>query len=293
MSSATDAASWATGRVPTLPPIPPNGYVDANSYIGEWPARRLNGSPPPPRDALAGQRLALMDQLGIRRAAVSLLDGVFLKDSGTANQELHQLVDGHSDRLLPVYTLNPAFPAWEEHLEACTGSFGLRPGTGAIRLYPAYHGYSMDAPEIAPCLERLAALDLPAVLPVQLEDARMQHPAMQVPDLPPAGVARLIGRLLGIRWMVVAATSAQITAIAAQLPAEARVWFDLSRVQGPFDALRLLRERVGIRRVLFGTNLPLHIAESPILEVADARLSPEEDTAVRFGNARTALGIGD
>src|SRR5687767_10003233 len=70
---ARDAAavlSWAAARIPRAPKPGPGGLVDANSFLGEWPARRLNGSPPPERLELVGQRVRLMDTLGIRRAAV-------------------------------------------------------------------------------------------------------------------------------------------------------------------------------------------------------------------------------
>jgi len=215
------------------------GYIDVNSFLGEWPARRLNGSPPPPRLELVSQRLTLMDRLGIERVAVSLLEGVWLKDSGTANDELHQLIRGHTDRCFPVYTLNPTFPTWREHLDSCVASYGLTRGAGAVRLLPGYHGYALDA--AGDCLDRLTELNVPVLLTIQLEDAQ--------------------------------------------------AWFDIARVQGPLDCVRLLRDQVSARRLVFGTNLPLHVPHSPIMELADARLSPEEDEAIRSGNVRMALGI--
>ncbi len=270
-------------------PQPDGGYVDANSALGEWPSRRLNGSPPPTGAALVEQRLRLMDARGIRRAAVCSLDAVWLKDCGVANAELHALVGGHP-RFFPVYTLNPTFPAWLEHLERCIGDYGLAAGTGAIRLLPSYHGYRLDDPRLEPCLERLAALDLPVILPLQLEDARMHHPAMRVPDLDPAAVVSLLRRWLSLRWIIASAVFGQVQAIGRELSPEARVWFDLSRVQGPIDDVRTLAAELGARRLLFGTNLPLHVAESAMLSLADAQLPPADDAAIRFGNARDALG---
>ena len=70
-----------------------------------------------------------------------------------------------------------------------------------------------------------------------------------------------------------------------------RVWFDIARVQGPMDCIRSLRDTVGTRRLLFGSNLPFIVPESPIMELGDARLSDDEDAAVRYRNAVDALGI--
>jgi predicted TIM-barrel fold metal-dependent hydrolase len=270
------------------------GYVDANSFIGEWPGRRLQGSPPPPQADLVATRLAQMDSLGIRRAAVSLLDATWLKDSGVANAELAALVRAAPQRLFPVFALNPIFPAWPEHLERCGAEYGLAPGTGAVRLFPAYHGYRLDDPAVDDCLARVAAAGLPAVLTWQLEDARMQGAAMRAPDLDAAAVAALAARHPALRLVVTGAIGSQIVATAKALPAAARVWFDVSRVQGPVDALRGLCREVGEGRLLFGTNAPLHVAASPVLEIADAvaaGLAPAAAAAVRYGNAAAALGL--
>ncbi|HEX2325154.1 MAG TPA: amidohydrolase family protein [Chloroflexota bacterium] len=282
------------GTAPRLPPPPPGGYLDANAFLGEWPGRRLNGSPPPVREALVPARLAQMDALGIRRAAVSLLEGTFLKDSGVANAELRTLTALAPQRLFPVYTLNPLFPAWNEHLQRCLQDYGLAPGTGALRLSPAYHGYPLDHPALEACLDRLQALGLPVVLTWQLEDTRMQGTAMQVPDLDPAAVAALATRRPGLRLVLTGAVGNQILATARHLPPEARVWFDLSRVQGPVDGVLHLCREVGPGRLLFGTNVPLHVAASPVLEVADAVAAglPEGDAgALRYANAGVALGL--
>ena len=290
---AAFARGGASGG-PRLPEVPPGGYVDANAFLGDWPGRRLYGTPPPAQADLVPERLARMDALGIRRAAVSLLDATWLKDAGVANAELAALVRPAPQRLFPVYTLNPIFPAWAEHFERCRSAYGLAPGTGALRLFPAYHGYRLDDPAVDACLERAAAAGLPVVLTWQLEDARMQGAAMQAPDLEAGAVAALAARHPGLRLVVTGAIGSQIRATARGLPGESRVWFDLSRVQGPIDALRGLCREVGEAHLLFGTNTPLHVAASPVLEIADAvaaGLAPAAAAAVRYGNAAAALGL--
>ena len=288
-------AAWQPAlERPSAPPEVPlpgeGGFFDANSALGEWPSRRVNSLTLQDRPALVRQRLALMDKRGIRRAAVSLLEGVFLKDSSVANQDLHDLVAGQ-DRLLPVYTLDPLFPAWREHLEQCVRDFGLARGTGALRIVHSYHGYSLDHPALDALLAAVAPLDVPVLLPVQMEDARLHQPAMPVPDLAPAAVAALVNRWPQVRWIVTTAIYAQVNAIAAQLGPAARCWFDIARVQGPVDDVRRLVSEVGLQRLVFGTNLPLHVAESAILELADAHLPPEQDATIRYQNAERAFGL--
>ena len=287
-------AAWrdAIGSASSLPTVPrqAGGYFDANSYLGEWPTRRLNGDRAPSPRELVEQRQALMDRRGISRAAISRLEGVFLKDASSANRELFELV-GDNDRFLPIYTLDPTFPDWRDQLERCIQEWGLARGKAGLRLLPNYHGYRLDGPAVDRFLEVVAPLQVPVLLPVQLEDARMHHPAMQVPDLPGAEVAGLVNRWQNVPWIVCGATASQIASTAKLLNPAARCWFDVSRVQGPVDSIRMLRERVGVGRLVFGTNLPLHVCESPIMELADAHLPPEEDAAVRLGNGHDAFGL--
>ena len=282
-------STWSASRIPSVP-RPDEGYFDANSYLGEWPPRRLNGDRALSPRELVEHRQELMDRRGIRRAAVSRLEGVFLKDASVANRELFDLVR-ENERFLPVYTLNPTFPDWREQLERCIQEWGLAPGKAGLRLLPSYHGYPLDAPAVDRFLEAAAPLRVPLLLPVQLEDARMHHPAMQVPDLLSADVAALVNRWPEVHWIVCGATAAQIASTARLLGAAAQCRFDISRVQGPVDSVRMLHERVGVERLVFGTNLPLHVCESPIMELADAHLPADEDAAVRFGNAHQAFGL--
>jgi len=282
---------WAAARIPRLPPPSPGGLIDSNSFLGEWPARRLNGSPPPARDALVAQRLQLMDKLGIRRAAVALLDGVLLKDANVANAELHLLISGHLERFFPVYTLNPTFPDSAAQLERCRLDYDLEPGTGAVRLHPGFQRYALDDARLASTLRALQRLDIPVVLTLQLEDSRIHHPAIQVPNPDPAAVADLVNRWPHVRWVLAGGRFSEVQAIGKRVWRDARAWLDIARVQGPMDCIRSLRDTIGAHRLLFGTGLPFILAESPIMELGDARLSEDEDAGVRYRNAAAALGI--
>ena len=259
--------------------------LDANSFLGDWPTRRLHGSPPASLAQQVASRIDELDKYGVERAVVSPLDAVFLKDTGIANRELSEAIAGRP-RLLPAYVLNPTWPAWEEQLEACLREH-VRPA--AIRLLPGYHTYNLNDAALTPFFARLEALDLPVIVTVQFEDSRMHHPAMRVPDLSTDEIVGAIERFPAQRWIVANAIGAQIQAIAKRLAPAARVWFDIARVQGPLDALRTLTAApgVGVERLLFGTNAPLLVPESPLMELADALFTPEEAHAIARGNALT------
>lgn len=291
VASEPDVLPWAAARIPRAPRPGPGGLIDANSFLGDWPARRLNGSPPPARDELVVQRLRLMEKLAIHRAAVALLDGVLLKDANVANAELHRLIAGHLDRFFPVYTLNPTFPDSAEQLERCRLDYGLAPGTGAVRLHPSFQRYALEDARLAAALRETQRLDIPVVLTLQLEDSRIHHPSIQVPNPDPVAVADLVNRWPEVRWVLAGGRYREVEAIGSRLWRDARAWLDIARVQGPMDCIRALRDAIGTGRLLFGTNLPFILAESPIMELGDARLPEAEDANVRFRNAAAALGI--
>ena len=106
-----------------------------------------------------------------------------------------------------------------------------------------------------------------------------------------AAVAELVNRWPDVRWVLAGGRLSEIQGIGRRLGRASRAWFDIARVQGPMDGVRMLRESIGVPRLLFGTDLPFILAESPIMELGDARLPEEEDAAVRHRNAAAALGI--
>jgi predicted TIM-barrel fold metal-dependent hydrolase len=105
-------------------------------------------------------------------------------------------------------------------------------------------------------------------------------------------VLALCTRWPALRWIVAGGRFAEAQAIGSALPAGARVWLELSRVQGPIDGIPALCRSAGVDRLLFGTNAPLHVPEAAVMELADARLPAEDDAAVRYRNAAEAFGTG-
>lgn len=252
--------------------------VDANCMIGCYPFRRL---PYDTVDALVEK----MEELGVERAAVSRLEAVFYKDVQVANEELFRIAADHPERFWPTGVINPAFPGWEDDFARC-----LDLAMVAVRLHPNYHGYSPVAREAVALVERTIDVKLPVVISVGVEDVRHQHPLFHVADVPSSDVAMLINYLPEATYLIVGATYRECVTIEGALDRSQNVHYELSRVQGPIRDVELLHARVGASRLLYGSNLPVHVPESAKLSIDTADLSESDKALIRHGNARRLFG---
>lgn len=236
--------------------------IDSNAYVGEWPFRRLPYSQP---DNL----LRKMDALGIEKAVVSRLENVFFKDLLVGNRELHAIVQAHADRFIPAYTINPAYPGWDEDLEICIEELGAR----NLRLHPNYHQYELLGQENLRLLEIAREHDLLTMVSIGLEDARHHHRLVRVPDVSAGDIAQAVNAFPHVRFLVAAGRFAEVTSIWRSVDKRENLYVENSRVQGPIHDVAKLCSIIGPDHVLFGSNAPLHYHES-------AKLSIETETQI-------------
>jgi predicted TIM-barrel fold metal-dependent hydrolase len=253
--------------------------IDANAYLGEWPFRRLEYTTP---ESL----LRKMDSLGIERAVVSRLENVFFKDLLVGNRELHAIVRRFPDRFIPAYTINPAFPGWEEDLEICRQEFGLR----FLRLHPNYHQYRLMEEPGQAILERARAEGLVVIITLGLEDPRHHHWLVKVPNVATSDIQQALNAFSDVRVLIAGGNYGEVTAIWQGLVKKENVFVENSRVQGPVGDVELLCGLMGADHVLFGTNLPLHYPEAAKLSIDYAQLSPADKAKLFHHNAARLFG---
>ena len=253
--------------------------LDINAFIGEWPFGEL---PHRTADGL----LSLMDRPGIDRAAVASLHGLFYKRCDAANRRLWNEIQGHTDRLIPVGIVNPAFPQWERDLRQCRDEFGAR----AVRLFPTYHGYTVDSPECSDAIDAAAELGLPVILSVGFEDARVHHWITQIPAVDMAALRTLASAKRGKRLVIAALHAAEVRTLLAQ-PAESDCLVETSHMEGPVMGIQDLVQRVGAHRVMLGTQAPFMNPAGAMLAVTEPGFDEADRARVMGGNARELLGV--
>jgi len=264
-----------------LPAAVLGGFVDTNTSLGAWPFRRL------PLQK-AGALEAKLGSLGVVEAWASSFEGLLHRDLRGVNERLAETCATRAEStasqggpaFVPVGVLNPLDPAWEGDLARCLEDHEMR----AVRLYPAWHGYGLDAPALSAFLDAASASGVLVQVSVLLEDVRTQHPVARVgevdlsplPDLldarPEARVQLLNARLRGD--------------LLARLAAVPSLLFDTARTEST-SGVRDLAAAVGAERVLFGSHAPFLIPEAALVRVGEAAFEPEVEESVLGVNARS------
>jgi uncharacterized protein len=252
--------------------------IDVNANISHWPLRRT------PCDELPAM-LASMKLNGVDQAWVANLDGVLHRDVGGVNLRLAEACRVHSE-LLPFGTVNPMLPDWQEDLRRCHEVYRMR----GIRLHPSYHGYKLSDPVFAQLLDAAGRRGLLVQLAVRMDDPRTQHPLLLVADVDLAPLAAVLATRKSLRLILLNAAGVARGPVLKNLTG-GNVSVDISMKEGLGGVADMVKT-AGLKRVLFGSHLPLFPLESATLKMREADLTDAQREAVRSGNARSLLVSG-
>jgi predicted TIM-barrel fold metal-dependent hydrolase len=255
--------------------------LDANAWLGHYPFRAVG-------ETTADALLRAMDRHGIARAVVGSLHSVFYTDAHSGNEELARWVRPHRDRLIPCATLNPSFPGWERDLRQCADEWGMR----GLRLCPAHHRYALASPQCIELVLAAAGRGMHVAIPLRLEDRRQRHWMDVTDEVPLSDVAELARACPDAEIVVLEAIGVEASAFVRD-PAlrGARVHFEFSRMATVLQrTIPLLLERLGPRRLVFGTGMPLKIPGPAIQKLQLLEAPPQVKDQLARGNMERLLG---
>lgn len=254
------------------------GLIDVNVHLSRWPTRRLPEDEPE-------RLIAKLRAVGVTTAWAGSFDALMHKDLAAVNSRLATDCRNHGDGMLsPFGGVNPAAPDWDEELRRCADEHRM-PG---IRLYPGYHGYTLDHPDFSRLLHQAAERGLVVQLAVTMEDERTMHPQWHVPPVETAPLVGLVGKVKGIRLVLLNALKTVRAGALHRLAAAGEVYFDIAMQEGP-GGIGTLLEHVPVERILFGSYAPFFYLESSLLKLHETPLQAAQLDAIRAGNAQRLM----
>ncbi len=276
--------------------------IDINAYVGHWPFKQLQYN-------TCSKLLERMNRFGVDMSVISNINGIFYKNTQSANEELYNEIRSDNkfkDRFIPLAVINPIYAGWRDDLELSLKELGMK----GIRLYPQYHDYEITDPSLVELVKLARDYRVPVVFDIRMVDSR-QRSWLDIPvfdynatvkkdiifkEWNLQNILPIIREVPDAKYIIVnLANSISLDPADIELIKNRDVLFDTSgRAIRAEDTLSELLIRFGKEKFSFGTH-------SPVLDYITGRLriesmSPEEADGqtldlLRSGNAKRILGL--
>ena len=266
--------------------------IDINAYVGHWPFMQLKYNT---CEAL-GQR---MDKFGVDVSVISNMNGVFYKNTQSANQELFDELKAskrYKNRLIPFAVINPIYAGWRQDMETSINKLGMK----GIRLYPKYHDYEMTNPALIELVKKARDMNVPVTFCYRMVDSRQRswmdidyvaytpRPEWSLKDIFP-----IIKEVPDAKYMILnVANSMALNKGDEEIFKKANVLMDTSG--RTLNSIPDLLKTQGKERFAFGTHSPILDYLTGLLRIESLRESEADDATkelLRSGNAKRFLGI--
>ncbi len=252
--------------------------VDVNVNLSQWPLRRLPCDETP-------RLVAKLKQHGVAQAWAGSFEGLLHRDIAGVNARLADECRRRGEGLLlPFGSINPMLPDWAEDVRRCQEDLHM-PG---IRLHPNYHGYALTDAVFSEVLAMAEQRGLIVQLAARMDDVRVQHPLMRVPDVDLRPLGELLAKFSRIRLVLLNGPGALRGDARKRLGAARNLWMDIATVEGVGGIAAMLQE-VPAERVVFGSHCPLFSLESALLKMRESEMSDQQAAAIFRDNARRLL----
>ena len=276
--------------------------IDINAYVGHWPFKQLQHNS-------CSKLLQRMNRFGVNMSVISNLNGIFYKNTQSANEELYNEIrsdKSFKDRFIPLAVINPIYAGWRDDLELSIKELGMK----GIRLYPQYHDYEITDPSLVELVKLARDHVVAVVFDIRMIDSR-QRSWLDIPvfdynakvkkdiifkEWTLQNIIPIIRAVPDAKYIIVnLANSISLDTEDIELIKTRDVLFDTSgRAIRAEDTLSELLKRFGKEKFAFGTH-------SPILDYITGRLRIESMSRaeadepslelLRSGNAKRILGI--
>jgi predicted TIM-barrel fold metal-dependent hydrolase len=280
-SRAARSAEQATTAASAPPEI-----IDTNVHLFDWPFRKL-------KYARTEALVAKLQKHRITQAWAGSFEAVLNKQLDGVNRRLaDECRTRGGGMLMAVGSVNPAWPDWDEDLRRCYEQHRMR----AVRLYPAYHGYTLDQPDFLRLLAEAGKRGLLVQIVLRLEDERVHHVSINVPNVNVSPLIDALKKTPAAKVQLLNSAGPLMGNSLSGLVRETQITFDIAATEGNGGVGRLIegqnpsyRGAVPVERMLFGSHAPFFPCESALLKLFESPLSREQLEPLMNGNARRLL----
>jgi len=281
VSRRAQSAEQAAASVPAIPDI-----IDTNVHLFDWPFRKLKYAR---TDAL----VAKLKKHRIVQAWAGSFEAVLQKQLDGVNRRLAEECRTRGQgMLIPIGSVNPALPDWDEDLRRCHEEYRM-PG---VRLYPAYHGYTLDHPEFARLIADAGMRGLLVQIVLRMEDERVHHVATNIPAINVAPLVDVLKKNPQAKVQLINSAGPLLGNNVPALVRETSVTFDIAATEGNGGVGKLIdgknysyRGAIPVDRLLFGSYAPFFPCESALMKLFESPLTLEQLQQLMNANARRLI----
>lgn len=276
--------------------------LDINAYVGHWPFKQLHYNS-------CGLLLNRMNRFGVDVSIISNLNGIFYKNTQSANEELNDEIrsdNRFNNRFIPFAVINPIYAGWKYDFETCITKMGMK----GVRIFPQYHDYEITDPSLFELVKLARDRDIPVAIDIRMVDSR-QRSWMDIPvfeshaaeksdiifkEWSLKNIIPVIREVPDAKYLILnLANSIKLNDEDRTLIKNAKVLFDTSgrEIRGE-NTLGELLKRFGKDKFAFGTHSPILdylTSRLRIESMGEAEADEETRELIRSGNAKRILGI--
>jgi len=229
----------------------------------------------------------------ITKAWAGSFDAVLHKQLDPINRLLTEECRTRGDgMLIPIGSVNPAAPDWEEDLRRCHEQHRM-PG---VRLYPAYHGYTLDHPQFTRLLADAAKRGLLIQIVLRMEDERVHHQAISIGAVNVSPLVDVLKKVPQAKVQLINSAGPLLGNNVSSLIRETQITFDIAATEGNGGVGRLIegknpsyRGAIPVERLIFGSHAPFFPCETAVFKLFESPLNLDQLSKLMSANARRLI----
>lgn len=259
--------------------------LDINASVGHWPFQHYNYN-------TCGSLLSRMNKYGVNASVISNLNGIFYKNTQSANEELYSEINSDKrfrDRFIPFAVINPIYAGWQEDLSVCAGKFRFK----GVRLYPLYHDYELTDPLCIELVRSARDKGMVVAFTLRMVDSRPRSWMDIQKEWALKDIIPVVKAIPDAKYMILnVANSTELAEDEKALLQSSDVLLDTSG--RAISNLGALLKNFGNNKFAFGTHSPILDYVTGRLRIEALRESEADEKSkelLRSGNAKRILGF--